>query len=256
MLAMPSNTMPMLDNFYDDLSLMADASFSQPLPTFDLLSTITYDGSTSGSISSSLPASLPAYSPTDFSADLGELSDLELSQFTFPDTGNFDIPLLKLFKVGMTIAGLLNCADIMWDPTFKRTITAAQLSDPALLPTNLLPTPIQGKIPHHPILDVLPWPSVRTKLIAVFSQPIHLRPPIARDETAVMRLVQDLDDEADGVRVANDPGDDTDALSERSWEIGQVFYRNWWWALDAGLIERSNKLRRDRGARPLTLMPE
>lgn len=195
---------------------------------------------------------MPVYSSTNFSAELSELSDLELSQFTFPDTTHFNIPFLKLHNVGMTIAGLLDCADTIYDPTFTRTVTAMQLSDSAL-PSNLLPTSIQGKVPHHPVLDVLPWPSVRTKLIAVFSQPIHQRPPIARDETGIMRLVQDLDDETDGVRVANNQGDDADALHERSWEIGQAFYRNWWWAMDTGLVERSNKLRRDRGARPLTL---
>jgi hypothetical protein len=193
---MPAITVLMSDNFYDDLSLIADNSFSQPLSTFDLLSNTAYDSSTPSSNFSSLLPSLPVLSPTDFSSEVGELSDLEISQFTFPDESLFDIPFLKLHNVGMTMAGLLNCADTVWDPTFTRTLTAAQFSGSAL-PTNLLPTPIQGKVPHHPVLDVLPWPSVRTKLIVVFSQPIHLRPPIARDETVIMRLVQDLDDETD-----------------------------------------------------------
>lgn len=250
----PSVTMPMSDSFYNDLPLFTD-SLLQPLSTFDILSPTTYDVYTPDNGVSSPSISLPVYTPTEFSAELGELSGLELSQFTFPDSGHFEVPFVKLLNVGMTIAGLLRCADTLWDPTFTRTVTAAEFSG-STLPANLLPTPIQGKVPHHPILDILPWPSVRTKLIAVFSQPLHIRPPIARDETGIMRLVQDIDDEAEGVRVSNDSGDDGDALTERSWEIGQVFYRNWWWALDAGLIERSNKLRRNRGARPLTLMPE
>ena len=72
----------------------------------------------------------------------------------------------------------------------------------------------------------------------------------------MMQLVQDLDDERDGVRIANNHGNDADALNERSWEIGQAFYRNWWWALNTELVERSNKLRRDRGAKPLKLISE
>jgi hypothetical protein len=244
--------MLMPDNLCDDLSLITEASFSGPINMFDCLSTASCHSSTPSSSFSSQPGFLPVQSPTDFSAELGELSDLELSQFTFPDISHIDIPFLKLHKVGMTIAGLLNCADTVYDPMFKRTVTAAQFSDLGL-PTNLLPTPVQGKIPHHPVLDVLPWPSVRTKLIVVFSQPVHLRPPIARDETGIMQLVQDLDDETDGIRVAEGQQNDADALDDRNWEIGQAFYRNWWWALDTGLVQRSNKLRRDRGARPLTL---
>jgi hypothetical protein len=244
----------MPDNICSDISLIADDSFLQSYDTFDL-STITYHSSTPSSSLSSLPEIWPIHSPTDFSTEICELSDLELSQFTFPDASCIDIPFFKLHNVGMTIARLLNCADAVWDPTFKRTITAAQLSD-SVLPTNLLPTPIQGRVPYHPIFDVLPWPSVRTKLIVVFSLPIHLRPPIARDETSIMQLVQDLDDETDGVRVVHYRGDDADALDGRNWEIGPAFYRNWWWALDKGLVERSNKLRRERGARPLTFTSE
>lgn len=252
---MTTNAPLISENSYGGFSLTADVISTHPMPVFDFFDTETAgEGSTSSSSFSSKAADFRVYPDAEFYTDFGELADLELSQFTFPDTSNLEVPILKLFNVGMTIAGLLRCADTIWDPTFTRIVTAMQFSN-SVLPTNLLPTPIQGQVPHHPILDILPWPSVRTKLIMVFAQPAHLRPPIARDETCVMRLLQDVDDEKDGVRIANCQGNDADALCERSWEIGSAFYRNWWWALNTDVVERSNQLRRDRGAGPLTLTP-
>lgn len=38
-----------------------------------------------------------------------------------------------------------------------------------------------------------------------------------------------------------------DPFDEGNWEVGQRFFELWWWALDAGIVERSNELRKGRG---------
>lgn len=61
-----------------------------------------------------------------------------------------------------------------------------------------------------------------------------------------MRLVSDMEDVAGqnggGVRVW-----ESDALDSENWEVGQGFLNVWWWALNGGMIQRSNGWREGRG---------
>ncbi|KAL1594477.1 hypothetical protein SLS60_010237 [Paraconiothyrium brasiliense] len=120
----------------------------------------------------------------------------------------------------------------VWDPMYTHVLPPVA---PPGLPPNLHPTTAQMTIPHHPFLDALPWPSVREKLICIFSLPSFARPPIAQDDgeegptKAIMRLVTDLDDFREGVRIhGNLVGwEASSELAEEAWEIGEVFYKNW-----------------------------
>ncbi|RMZ82117.1 hypothetical protein DV737_g2216, partial [Chaetothyriales sp. CBS 132003] len=114
------------------------------------------------------------------------------------------------------------------------------------LPDNLRPTRAQLTHPHHPLLDLLPWPSVREKLVLIFSLPAEKRPPCAASPTALLELVYDIEDSAEGVRIWGD-----DPCSDKSWEVGEKVFVNWWWALDRDVIRRSNEMRRARGAKLL-----
>jgi len=87
---------------------------------------------------------------------------------------------------------------------------------------------------------------VRTKLITIFSLPMQARPMIARDPMALMQLVYDLDDSAEGLRTTG-----SDWRDEMNWEVGQKVFENWWFVLDRDIIRRSNALRERRGARRL-----
>jgi hypothetical protein len=178
------------------------------------------------------------------------LPSLEVSQFTFPDDSNLEIPMFKTLNVGLAIAERLGIVDILFDPTISHTFSLSQLPPSGLtLPPNLLPTDAQQTIPHFPLLDILPWPSVRRKLVVIFAQPERLRPPIARDPMGLIQLMHDIDDDSEGVRVVGD----RDAFAEKNWEVGQAFFRNWWWVLDPQVINESNALRRRRGASPLQI---
>lgn len=85
------------------------------------------------------------------------------------------------------------------------------------------------------------------------------RPPIAQDDEEegvnkpIMQLVTDLDDCKDGVRIhGNLVGwEASSELAEEAWEIGESFYKNWWWCLDGKIIGIANKRRRERGLGPL-----
>lgn len=68
---------------------------------------------------------------------------------------------------------------------------------------------------------------------------------------AIVQLVQDLDDFQDGggMRVHGNTTtwSEGNELLEESWEIGDLFYQNWWWCLDQRIVDVSNRRRRERG---------
>lgn len=155
-----------------------------------------------------------------------------------------EVPVLNALRAGLTVANLLGCANSMYDPFALRTLTP----QPQSIPPNLQPTDAQQRIPHHPLLDIPPWPSVRTKLICAFSLPAPLRPPAARDSMAIMQIVFDIDDTAEGFRVNG-----INEFDSKAWEIGEAFFRNWWWSLDREVLENTNRLRARRGLGHLRL---
>jgi hypothetical protein len=184
--------------------------------------------SSSSSSSQMIPFSPQSYSPFSPQRD------------AFADDATMEIPVLKVLKAGLQIAKMLGCEQSMWDPTSSRVLAPIIAGN---IPTWLQPTEAQQRIMHHPLLDILPWPSVRTKLICMFAQPVEMRPASAQDPLAVMNMVVDIDDDAEGCRVEGEDG-----LVGDNWEIGQAFFRNWWWALDRSIIEQSNRVRAARGA--------
>ncbi|KAF2193398.1 hypothetical protein K469DRAFT_618495 [Zopfia rhizophila CBS 207.26] len=178
-----------------------------------------------------------------------------------PDAAQLTIPILSALRAFSTIATTLNVASEIYNPFYLHTVSSTP--NPSL-PPNLHPTPAQIAIPHHPLLDTLPWPSVREKLICMFALPSALRPPIARNEDeeggegqgkAIVQIVHDLDDFQDGCRVhGNQAGwGEGSELVEEAWEVGEKFYRNWWWCMDSRVLEMTNRRRRERGLGRLRL---
>lgn len=110
--------------------------------------------------------------------------------------------------------------------------------------THYKPTPLQRSVKHHPIIDVLPWPSFRDRFLYVMSLQKERRPKIARqDMSAVtLELMLAVKDAGGGIRVW-----DHNSFCPDSWEIGQVFYSKFWWAIDEEIVRASNKHRLLRG---------
>ncbi|KAF3483004.1 uncharacterized protein GIQ15_02328 [Arthroderma uncinatum] len=188
------------------------------------------------------------------------LQSYQSSNFTFPDDKILDVPPLTLLRAMLTIATRLNLTDYIWNmagispfytgPTgINSNAAQPQLpSNMADLPKNFHPTPTQRMVPHHAFLDLLPWPSARDKLIQVFSLPVQLRPPSAADPMGLLGLVYDMEDAGEGLRVSG-----PDPFSPEMWEVGQLVFQRWWWAFEGSIVERSNRLRVERGQQGLVL---
>ncbi|KAF1941326.1 hypothetical protein EJ02DRAFT_434882 [Clathrospora elynae] len=205
------------------------------------------------------------------------------------------IPNLAVTRTFISIALTLNLIPQLYDPYHLHVLPALLPHSTAArqLPANLHPTFAQLTIPHHPMLDLLPWPSVRQKLICMLSLPSALRPVVAQEEeeepgntprgmsigghggglgnysssilagqrqsSAVVHLVHDLDDERDGCGLRVHGNTTTwsqgNEFVEDAWEVGELFFRKWWWCLDARVVEVSNALRAERGLGRLKMVP-
>jgi hypothetical protein len=222
-----------------------------------------------------LPTPLPS------TPDLTDMQQTPTSStFSFPmtaDGGILTIPIMSMVKAFMGIATALNISDNLWDPSYMHVMPFSTSIDPSL-PANLRPIPAQLIIPHHPALDLLPWPTMREKLICMLAMPSKLRPPVAREEDdegrwpsvsgfgtsssasqskAITQLVQDVDDFQDGGglivhgnSVAWGQGNE---YVEEVWEVGESFYRKWWFCIDEKIVAQSNRRREERGLGRLRL---
>ncbi|PSN73741.1 hypothetical protein BS50DRAFT_629728 [Corynespora cassiicola Philippines] len=229
-------------------------SFSQDPVDFQLYP--DFGTSSSAGIGSSSPTSTNFFAHPNISSTVPSMP--------FPlsaDAALLTIPTLNAMKAFGMVAAALKVGDEMWNPFFLHTLPPTPAPN---LPSNFNPTPAQIAIPHHPSLDVLPWPSLREKLICMFSLPSALRPPIARDEGSewqeggLIRLVQDIDDSKEGFIMHGDTAtwQDGSELVEEAWEVGELFYRNWWWCLDRDIVEMSNRKRKGRGLTALRIKPQ
>ncbi|CAO2655766.1 Nn.00g045690.m01.CDS01 [Neocucurbitaria sp. VM-36] len=241
-----------------------------------------------------LPSPIPSTPSPAYNRQSPSLPPLQFP--LAPDGAILSIPILSAIRTFASIAVALDVATHIWDPCYLHVLPQ---SNPALasLPINLHPVAAQHTIPHHPVLDLLPWPSVREKLICMLSMPSAFRPPVAQEDDddldhlsafvpvsldplrspsshdsprmfsgdggikqsgAIVRLVQDLDDFRDGggVRVHGNTStwSEGNELVEEAWEVGDVFYRKWWWCLDQRVVEASNRRRGERGLGRLTMV--
>lgn len=176
----------------------------------------------------------------------------ETTTTTFSDDRVFEVPLLNLLNAAQILAGHLHCLDRLFNleaPSVFYKSSPSLLPWITTLPSNLQPTPAQFALPHHPLLDLIPWPSVRTKLICVLSQTGAMVPRDHKDGSVLdfMRFVHDTDDGGFLVR-GQDP---TEAAC---WELGSAeFARTWWWAFDGEVWTQTNAKRRSRGLPALSL---
>ncbi len=153
--------------------------------------------------------------------------------FSFPDSYLLPVPELALLRAFGRIARRLGCgATAIWELGARSPFAGAagrvgvgvgvgvEVGVPP--PPHLRPTAAQRTVPHHPILDLLPWPGVRDRLITVLS---------------------------DGWNRIWGP----DVYDPAAWEVGQVLFERWWFVFDRQVIEQSNYWRRMRGARELSI---
>jgi hypothetical protein len=111
-------------------------------------------------------------------------------------------------------------------------------------PLNMLPTQFQRSKPHHPWVDVFPWPQMRNNMLEAFDHADIC------DEDDMCREVVELDGH-DGEPLLLIWGDASDP---QNWEIGQEFLQKWVWVLQGceGVLEATNYWRAKRGERPIS----
>ena len=167
------------------------------------------------------------------------------TMYSFSDDAYLQMSELTLMNGCMAIARRLNMQQIIWsiEATSPFADPAMSMADFNHLPANLQPTLRQMTMPHHPVIDLLPWPAVRDRMIMVLSQPPENRPPGAASPMALVEFVYDIEDSTEGVRISGG-----DPLLEQNWELGEKVFKSWWWMFDRDIVRRSNELRTMRGA--------
>lgn len=104
----------------------------------------------------------------------------------------------------------------------------------ASIPPSIAPTVQQQLVPHKPYIDMLPWPSVRDRIL--------------RSMTAIneAEFIQDMGSEELKVW-GRAPWD------QMSWEVGPNFAHKWWFLMDEKIISITNFWRSQRGDEPVVL---
>ncbi|KAM7197474.1 protein of unknown function (DUF3425) domain containing protein [Naviculisporaceae sp. PSN 640] len=190
---------------------------------------------------------------------------------SFPDSYLLPMSELTLLRALLRIATRLN-AHAVWDMTANSPFNCdanADISWTLTLPSAWQPTALQRTTPHHPLIDLLPWPAVRDKMISMLfptkstdnisnlesdqEEALSPKPSVIQcsEDSGIPPLVgfiYDMEDGAEGIRIwGGDPYDGD------SWEVGQVVFQRWWFLFDRGVIERSNYWRALRGAEGLRM---
>ncbi|KAJ6444322.1 transcription activator acu-15 [Purpureocillium lavendulum] len=183
-------------------------------------------------------------SPSSFDAT----SSASSSDSNFPDSYLLPVHELTLLRAMLRIATRIGCKEQLWSLDALSPFNRGNATPLEQLPAAWRPTPSQVLVPHHPLLDFLPWPGVRDRIIGIMSLPDDARPPNAVGPLALVNFAYDFEDNAEGVRIYGGDPYDPDC-----WEVGQVLFERWWFIFDRNVIDNSNRWRRLRGAPPLAL---
>lgn len=192
---------------------------------------------TSTSSSSSDIFSMTFGSPSSSLSSESPLPSISIDSYLMP---NNNLSLIRAFH---WIAGRIGATGELWQLDCNSPFNLGTATPADQLPTAWRPTPLQVLKKHHPMIDFMPWPTVRERVIGVFDLPEKMRPPAAQGPMALVNFAFDFEDEAEGVRILGD-----DPCDPKAWEIGQVFFERWWFLFDRDVIANSNRLRKLRGA--------
>ncbi|KAI6081673.1 hypothetical protein F4821DRAFT_248741 [Hypoxylon rubiginosum] len=116
---------------------------------------------------------------------------------------------------------------------------------PPSYPHSLVPTPLQVTEPHHPWIDLLPWPILRDRIL-------HLSVIDSIEEVNICHDIVEFDatqspSEKPGLIIWGSPWD------PRGWEASPAFLRKWGWIVDGceEILEGTNYWREKRGEKKL-----
>ncbi|GAB1317989.1 BZIP domain-containing protein [Madurella fahalii] len=256
----------------EDADCQPDVSTSLPFAftnEVQPLSLVLLSG-TSNTLSSSNPStytSSPAqitihsgYPPNDSgtSPPNHNITNSSTATESFADSYYLSVPPLTLLRALVRIATRLKAMPFVWSLTAASPFNIGTGPDPSQLPLAWHPTSTQITVPHHPVLDLLPWPGVRDRMIGYLSlgdgdgdsngNDIGEGGSSADSGTGsrLVDFIYDMEDGAEGIRIWG-----ADPYDEANWEVGQVVFERWWFVFDKRVVAMSNRWRRQRGAEPL-----
>jgi hypothetical protein len=102
------------------------------------------------------------------------------------------------------------------------------------LPSSITPTQLQRSVPHRSYLDMLPWASLRDRLLKSLSV-------INEDEFM-------LEMRNGNLRIWG-----AVPWEPMGWEVSKEFAKRWWFLMDNGILQTTNFWRSQRGEKPLSL---
>lgn len=221
-----------------------------PLPDFLDGQTTTDDALSLSAFS--MPSTTETFSP-QFNSPLSfDNSSTSSSDMEFPDSYLLPVHELTLLKALLRISQRIGCdSQSLWKLDCLSPFNQGLGTPIDQLPESWRPTPSQVSVPHHPVIDFLPWPSARDRILMFLALPDAARPPNAQGPMALVNFVYDLEDNAEGVRIYG-----ADPCDPGGWEVGQVLFERWWFLFDRNIIDTSNRWRQLRGAPPLLLKGE
>ncbi|KAI1336386.1 hypothetical protein F5Y15DRAFT_205493 [Xylariaceae sp. FL0016] len=109
---------------------------------------------------------------------------------SFPDSYHLPVNELTLLKALLRIASRIRCNSSLWDLTAASPFTNGTHMDLSTeeLPLTWRPTATQKTTPHHPVIDMIPWPGVRDRILLILAMPEEARPPSAAGPMALVRI--------------------------------------------------------------------
>lgn len=135
-----------------------------------------------------------------------------------------------------TLSALLTNANIMQIRCTPPYPQAVPIYSPAIPLATLRPTELQLRLPHFPYIDLLPFPSMRDKLL-------KSKECIDRDE-----IWSDLT--TGGFSVWGKT-----PWSSKGWEVTADFAKKWWWLMTEEVLDEANFWRMQRGEEVLDVRP-
>lgn len=165
------------------------------------------------------------------------------------------LPLLLQYNVDVALrqnADILGMSDL-WlhyeaispfnKPKMPSEVTVS--SSPGNWPVNLLPTPLQAMMEHHPWIDLFPLPRMRDNVLRAIQDP-----NVCDEDDLCYDVCQYGHPDDKCVLIVWGPSWDP-----RNWEVSLEFLKKWGWLLSGciELIESTNYWRERRGERTLTL---
>lgn len=160
--------------------------------------------------------------------------------------------VMRAFGTISSIIGL-SPSNLLDDDASSPFFTHAHVPQ-LLLPTSLAPTALQKSTPHHPWLDILPFPQMRDNLLRLESDASTDIEKRHYDADSLCHWMVGLDSsqrEA-GLILWGDP------WNLFSWEVTADFFQEWGWTLEGcvELFRSTNYWRAKRGEKPLRWLTE